>query len=37
LNKGDERSYKIMSLFLEPFHYSGREGLLDALYMATKL
>lgn len=37
LNRGDDRVYQMMSLFLEPFHYSGREGLIDALYLACKV
>lgn len=37
LNRGDDYSYNIMSLFLENYYNSGREGLLDSLYLATKL
>lgn len=37
LNSGDRRHYDIMSLFLDPLHYSGREGLIEALYLACQV
>ena len=37
LNNGNQRASKIMSVFLEPFYYSGRAGLVDAVLLASKL
>lgn len=34
---GDLRAYQIMCLFLQPFYNSGREGLIDALYLASQI
>ncbi len=37
LNRGDEKSYQLMGLFLDNFYASGKEGLIEALYLATKI
>lgn len=37
LNTGQDKHYEIMCLFLEPFYNSGREGLIEALYLACQV
>lgn len=36
LNRGDKRSHEIMTLFMEPFFYSGRERFIDAVFIACQ-